>query len=479
MAEESEKSVPLVERVARYLDRCAMLPADTALVVGVSGGADSVAMLAVLRELSSRPDRRWALTVAHLNHALREEADREARFVTELAERWGLPCVSERIDVAEISSQRRCGLEETGRDLRYEFLLKTAKQAGATRIAVAHHGDDQVETVLYRIFRGTHWRGLSGMAPLRPMGEGAVLLCRPMLELTRKEIEAFCRAEGLVWMDDSSNADIRYRRNFLRREVLPRVRTQINPCVDESLRRLAEAAGEVEAYFLSQATPLLNEAMVFPSPLTLRIDRLRKQPCLLQKYVLRLAVERAGVPFSAMSSEHMDALVALLSEGGRVNLPGDYAADCQGSELRLAPIPRDASPTDWDVSLSVPGVTTLPTGEVLRCEIFDFTPEAFDAHLKDKPSGSEWLDADRVQGRLLIRNRRPGDRFTPLGAPGSVTVSDFLTNRKLPESSRGRACCLCDEAGLVLLFPFQMDERVRITEKTRRVLRVASVLSGA
>ena len=235
---------PFVATVAAAIDAGPLIQPGSAVVVGVSGGADSVALLAVLRDLSTDPSRGYRLIVAHFHHGLRSQANQEEQFVAELAGRWGLPCQTCRGDVRAEAQRRREGTEVTGRRLRYEFLREVAGRHGASYVAVGHHADDQVETVLFRLFRGCHLRGAAGMRASRPLGEG-VLLVRPLLGVRGAEVEGYCRRRGLEWCRDASNADPAFRRNVIRHELLPLLRG-VSPQVDQAVLDLAAAAREAE-----------------------------------------------------------------------------------------------------------------------------------------------------------------------------------------------------------------------------------------
>jgi tRNA(Ile)-lysidine synthase len=249
-----------VREVGAFIDARSLLPPGAAVVVGVSGGADSAALLAVLRRLAAMPARGYRLTAAHLNHALRPDAQADADFVADLARRWGIPCVVGRREVAAEARAAGQGIEQAAREARYEFLTQTAKAAGASHVAVAHHADDNVETILYRVVRGTHLRGLAGISASRGLGDSGIALVRPLLERKRVEIEEFCRAEALAWCADSTNADTSYRRNFIRHDLLPLLRSRLNRRADEALLRLAQAAAGAEDVLSSLARAALAGA---------------------------------------------------------------------------------------------------------------------------------------------------------------------------------------------------------------------------
>src|SRR5690606_7110870 len=222
----------VMDRVLETARRCRMWAPGDRIVVAVSGGPDSVALLHVLTRLKDQES--LDLVVAHLNHRLRgRSADEDAAFVGSLAERWGLPAVVEEADVARMARQRGVGIQEAAREARYAFFSRVAEAWGAARIALAHHADDQVETVLFRLIRGTGTRGLAGIPPVR----GPII--RPLIDVSREDIVAYCRRHRLPYRTDPSNRDMRYRRNRIRWELIPLLEERYNPRVREAIVRMA------------------------------------------------------------------------------------------------------------------------------------------------------------------------------------------------------------------------------------------------
>ncbi|MBC8372662.1 MAG: tRNA lysidine(34) synthetase TilS [Phycisphaerae bacterium] len=475
MKNSSAKTDPLVDEVAGFIDARNLIAPEGRLVVGVSGGCDSVAALAILRQLARCPRRAYQLTVAHLDHALRADSAGDAAFVAELAGRWDLPCIVERIDIAAIAAQRSLGIEEAGRMARYEFLQQTAERTGGRYVAVAHHADDNAETICHRIFRGSHLRGASGMPASRKLGEGETLLVRPLLNCRRSEIEAFCARMNLAWRTDPTNARSNFTRNFIRNELLPLIRRRINPNGDMALVRLGKALAEAEEFIAAQARDIASECIGLDRSGEIVVDAsvLAGVHRGLGGWIFREAMERGGIALRKVSTGKLEELSALADgELHTVNLPGDYVARRRGDMIVIAPAIGPGVPTEEPVILSVPGETNLPSGATVVCSRAKFDCEAFEAHCADHRRGVELLDADRICGQLICRPRLPGDRFAPLGLSGSQTVSDFLTNAALDPDARDAARCICDEEGIVYLAPLRIDQRVKITPTTGRVMRI-------
>ncbi len=461
-----------LEAVGDFIDAHALIPSRATVVVAVSGGADSVALLAALRELGAMRSRQYRLVVAHLDHHLRADSAADAAFVSDLARRWQLPCAVETVDVAAAAREAGVGIEEAAREARYAFLARVAAQYDATHVAVAHHADDNVETALHRIIRGTHLHGLAAMAPRRELGEGLSLV-RPLLGTHRDEVEAFCRDRGLAWRTDSTNADTAYRRNFIRHELLPLMR-RLNPRAQEAVERLVAAAVEADGLLEKQALAVLAAAgAIGAEGAALACAELLAQPPVVQRYALRLALEQAGAPMRMMGAERLEELRALLSApAGAVALGGGYEARRAGERLVIGrPVKTAAACDESSAPLDVPG-TTRVGGITIDCRVEPFDRAAFGEHCRTRPAGVELLDAGKLSGPLVVRPRRAGDVFVPLGAPGRTSVSDFLTNLKLPAARRAQVRCICDDLGIVYLWPLRIDDRVKVTDGTREVLRV-------
>ena len=478
MAGAKENTDTFVAAVAALVEREGIIPPGAGVVVGVSGGADSVALLAVLRDLATRPGAGWRLTVAHLNHRLRPEADEDEQFVAELAARWQIPLVRERCDVRDEARRTGEGLEQAARTVRYDFLLRAADQNRATRVALGHHADDNVETVLYRVIRGTHLRGMGGIPVSRPLGPANVRVVRPMLGLRRTEIEAFCRRRRLAWRTDTTNADTDIRRNFIRHELLPLLRERLNPGADEALLRLGAASAAADEHLAAEAQRALGKAGLSGSPTDAPIvlDRcaLTGLDPIIRAYAMRIALERAGLAMRELGADRLDELSRLIDPDGppAVSLPGNWRARREGDRIVLAPAAEADAKPDWTVAIECPGRTMLPDGRYVLCETQDIDRRSFERHCRGARDGVELLDADRVCGPLLAHPRRPGDVFLPLGAPGRQTVSDFLTNCRLDPRLRDEVVCIADDSGIVYLSPLRIDDRVKITPDTSRVLRI-------
>ena len=488
----------LISRVAAYIRRHALLQVGDAVVIGVSGGVDSVCLAHILIHLA--PQFRLRLHVAHLNHELRgEESDVDARHVSELARIWGLPCTVERIDVASAAAGHRLSLEEAARQARYAFLASTAQQVGAQRIAVGHHADDQAETVLMHFLRGSGVAGMRGMLPQMPLSDyrglseqaesadaEEVVLIRPLLGVRRVEIEAYCAQNALEARFDRSNADTTFHRNRLRHELLPTLR-RINPAIDRVLVHTADVmAGDFE--ILAEATRSALERVEFDAILgpdgavaevRFSLAAWRQLPVGLQRSTIRAAVARLRRTLRDINWEHIDAAVRV----GRAGATGDSATIAAGLALTVgydllqigpegAAAPGPGPRVQELVSLRAPGVTDNGKGWRVRVELW--SPKMLsEAYAVNVDPWIAYLDADAVGSSLALRPRLPGDRFRPLGLDGhSARVNEFMINVKVPAPDRATWPLLIGANGIAWLCGLRVDAQAAIRPATQRVWQV-------
>jgi tRNA(Ile)-lysidine synthase len=495
----------LLERVRRTVERHRMLAPGDTIVVAVSGGPDSVALAHLLRRLAG--GYALSLHAAHLNHGLRGgEAEDEARFVARLMAAWGLPCTVEAADVP--AYLKRCGgsAEAAARRVRYAFLERVATALGASRIALGHQADDLAETVLMNLLRGAGRRGLTGMPPVR----GGRYI-RPLIETPRAEILTYLEAEGLPYRLDPTNASPAFLRNRIRHELLPYLERAFAPRLRETLGRTAEVLRAEEEYLEGVAAYLRTALKTGRrgGPITVDGDiydcqALKALPlALLRRLIRQVWADLAGETAEAeeaeeaertLSYERVEAVAALVREGrtgARVELPGGVTVRRRYGQVswETAPsagrLPADqvlaagspATTAPATVELRVPGETLIPaTGVCLRtAERTMAGAEEADRLMEEARAGGPLravLDAGRIEPPLVVRRRRPGDRFWPLGAPGEKKLKEYLIDAKIPAEERDDLLLVTDRGGKrpVWLVGHRQSEEVRVTRETRQAL---------
>jgi tRNA(Ile)-lysidine synthase len=481
-----------IDTVRKTISERQMLVGGDAVVVGVSGGPDSLCLLHVLRELQQ--ELGLSLHVGHLEHGIRgEESQADAAYVESLVREWGLPVTVEQGDVPNYAAEHKLAIEEAARRVRYLFLGRVARQVGAQCVAVGHNADDQVETILMHLMRGSGLGGLRGMLPVQTLGaepwwSGPTLrLIRPLLEVSRSDVEAYCRQHGLTPRFDHSNLDLTYHRNRIRHELIPHLET-FNPRFRELLCRSARSIADDYDYLRSQSLEAWgrlarerDSAVAFPL-----LPWLELHPS-LQRHLLREAIHRLRKSLRDITWTHVEqARVALHDKtaGARITLPQGlflfvgYDEFVIGEEIYSPDLPLvPAEP----LRIELPGTTVIPESEwELRAIVLkrDQLPE--EALCNVEP-WQAYLDLEQTGEQLVLRGRRGGDRFQPLGMGGkSKSLNAFFIDAKVPQHIRDRLPLLVSQSQthIVWVAGYRIDERVKITEQTRQVLHVRFVRGG-
>jgi tRNA(Ile)-lysidine synthase len=444
----------LLARVQAFVAAEGLWTPGLHLLVAVSGGPDSVALLDLLRRLA--PIHALRLTVAHIDHTLRPESAEEARFVRALAQEWGLGVCVERVDVPARVRQTGESVEEAARALRYAALRGMAATVGADRIVTGHTADDQAETVLMRVLRGTGVAGLAGI----PARRDAIV--RPLLPLWRTDIEAYLTAHALPSRLDPSNASLAFTRNRLRHELLPTLEANYAPGVRArlvTLAGLARADDEALAGWASREYATRRQA----HPEGVAIDLGADLPPAVRGRLWRMALAEVRGDLQGIGAAHLRELEALAS-GQVASLPGVQVIR-EAARLVITRGARDLPPLP---------LTPLPLpGEVVRLDL-GWRLRAEPATRTGSWGGGDIavLDADAVAEALAVRGWEPGDRYQPLGAPGRRSLQDLFVDAKVPRRYRARVPVVVDARGIVWLAGFRPAERVKVQPTTSRLWRL-------
>jgi tRNA(Ile)-lysidine synthase len=433
------------------------------VVVAVSGGADSVALLDIL---SSMTKLRLNLVVAHLNHGLRgKESDGDAAFVEELAARYQLPFELQRVDVKEIGTLRKVSLEEAGRMARYEWFDTVAKSCAARLIALGHHADDQAETFLLRLFRGS---GITGLSSMRLLSSDRYV--RPLLQLTRDEILAYLERRGLSYRHDSSNDETVFLRNRIRHECLPYLRT-FNPAISERLNNAAEILAADEAVLetlIDQLFPRLSRCDSDRVVLDVKAVRAELPGVRFRLYRRALLVLRGDLAHIAtIHLKQVDQLVNSSRTQGEQSLPGGLTAMRCYDTLHFLPTRKAQGRESWEIRIEGPGRYALPDGRDISIRL-TVPPESWGA----VSSFRAYFDTASVPFPWTLRTFRPGDRFRPFGMTGTRKVKDFFIDRKIPQLLRRQIPLLFSGEELLWVCGLRVSESGRVPPGTHEVIEV-------
>ena len=425
----------LLDTVRETIAREAMLPSGGRVLVGLSGGADSVALVRALCALG------YEVHAFHLNHCLRgAESDRDEAFVRALCDRLGLALTVRRADVGQAARETGESVETAARRLRYAAFDRAADKVGAARIATAHTADDNLETMLFHLIRGTGTRGLAGIPPVR----GRIV--RPLLDVTREEVEAYLAELGQDYVTDSSNLCAGYTRNRIRQTVVPALRA-LNPSAAQAAGRAARLARQDDAALEDMAARALAEGGADGNACPLHA---LEAPPAVRMRMLRLLLTRAGVPMGRVTARHYDQLSRLLdgTADGRCVLPDGFTAYREGSVLRiLRESPRPPVPVFdgfsarlWDTS------TKLTVNRRKQGEVFNNTFNTF------------FADCGTIHfGTLGVRTPAPGDRLCLPGARGARSLKRLMTDLRIPISARARLAVLYDRNGVIAVQSVGID----------------------
>ncbi len=458
-------------KVKKTLKCFPMLTPGDRVLVAVSGGPDSTALLHILWRLRGELD--LELRIFHLDHMLRgEESYQDACHVQKMARSLGIPAVIKRFDVQAHRAQQGGSIQVAAREVRYDLLGQAAQKGDCQKVALGHNLDDQVETVLMRLIQGTGLQGLAGIPPVRPLGEARII--RPLLEVTREEILAYCREQGLEVRYDPSNKSPVYLRNKIRLQLLPLLEGY-NPNFKGQVAANAHLWREENEYLEMQAKGLYNRmARRVPGGVSLSLKRLKDIPPVLLRRLLRRAIGVVKGGSRDIKQIHLFRAQALVEEGqvgNRLSLPGGLEMKRTYEEVIIQEEgPGRVTPTSFCCPLPVPGVVTLATGMVLRARVIarrDFYPQ---------PSPSRWrafFDYDLLSPPLTVRTRRPGDRFYPKGLGGSKKLKDFFIDEKVPRAQRDEIPLISSGDDIIIwVVGWRQDGRFTIKGTTKQVLEI-------
>jgi len=436
-----------------------LIPDGCHVLVAVSGGVDSVSLLFALISLSKQFSR-FRISVAHLDHGLRATSAQDANFVRRLCGDWRLACHVDRVDVESLACRSGCGVEEAGRNARRAFLQRIASEQGCERIALAHHMDDQAETVLLRMTRGSAVSGLAAMA--WQQGE----FIRPLLNVSRSLIDDYLQHNKLPFVEDSSNAEVKYSRNRIRHEVVPALR-KINPQVSLQLYRLAQRVSLEESFWQQQVSAVLDDCVVCRGgELRLSCAEVGSLHQALRLRVVRECLKRVRGDLRGIESIHIELVDGLLTSARpqlQLDLPNAWVARRYEALVFRVEAPEAATP--FQLSISGPGTYRLPNGYTLAVAISEIA-------IGESRSRVEF-DADRVVFPLQVRTFRAGDKISCVGMAGRKKINDIFAEKCLEQEDRARSLVLESVNVVLWLLGVRRCGECCVDDKTARVLTLS------
>lgn len=468
----------LIKKVRETITRYSMLKHGDRVLAGVSGGPDSVCLIHLLKELSE--EYGLSLHIAHLHHGFRGvEADEDVRFVQAIGESLAIPVHIEHADIPSYIRKARLSKQAGAREVRYKFFNKVASEIKADRIALGHTADDQAETFLMRLIRGSGSHGLSGIPPVRG------IIIRPLIEVYREEIKGFLSENDIRYRIDSSNLSAVYLRNKIRRELIPYLIKEYNPNIMETLMRNLNILREEDIFLTGYVESIYRALLVRESKGSIQMDagKLSALAKPVRRRALRQAVESiAGEGAVPVSFQHIEDSLSLLdsSEGGEIHLPGGIMVRRDGGAFWVCLKTGMPSIPTYVYNIVIPGDTVIPEAEMTVSTAITEGLVHDKEEEKKRDRYKAYFDMKKISLPLTVRNRRTGDLFHPSGMGGKKKrLKEYFIDLKIPRGERDRIPILTSPDGILWVVGYRTDERFKATTGTEAVLQVTAVKSAA
>jgi tRNA(Ile)-lysidine synthase len=466
----------VLQTVRETIARHKMFEPGDSVLVAVSGGPDSVALIHILNTISGEYSLR--LAVAHLNHCLRgRESDRDAEFVAALAESFDWPFFLEKKDVRAFQRRRHLSPEEAARLVRYEFYDAVASKEAFNKIALGHHGDDNAELVLMNLLRGSGPLGLSGIAPVRNNN-----IVRPLIGLKRSQILDYISEKKIAFLTDSSNMDLAYRRNKIRHHLIPELKKSYNPAIVDSLNRLGEILQAEDQWIDDAIEPVFSDCVLNRASewISLALPGVSGLDLAAGRRIVRKAIFYVKKDLRRITFFHVDAVLELAKKGqagSSLDLPDGVRVIKDTAALTIKKEDQASGATVIDYRYTIAGEgTTLIKEANIAIKLVEIGTAALPDFKKSGKSRA-FFDRDCLRFPLVVRNFRPGDRFSPLGVDGTQKLKKYFSNNKIPAGQRKNCPLLLSEKKIIWVAGHRIDNSVKLGPETRRVLMAELLLA--
>jgi len=475
-------------KVAGFIKADVLCESADKILLAVSGGADSTALLYAIQALKAEGILSAELLCAHINHQLRgAEAERDEDFVIAQAGELNLQVTTKRVDVRSFARSKSQSIEPAARNLRIERLVDIAKTSNCKWVATAHQKNDNAETILHRLLRGTGFRGLGGIRPVQGF-DSDIKFVRPLLCVRREEIIEYLKERDLKWRTDHTNYDCTYRRNYIRHRLIPALQQDCTGSIVEELFELSRSAQRFYSLVCSHAEKAwLQLAECDSSNVKLNLQKFLAESPAVKVELVRRSLGTLGSGERDFTQRHYMAILQLAEQrigNKRIELPGGFVVRYEYGRLIFARPKKDLEVeerTSKSVRIEVPGKTRfgqcLIKATILEAEAGAFEKLKLDSCLRrndreERLEFVEWFDLDKLKVPLVVRFRRAGDRFWPLGLAGEKRAGKFLTAAKIPRGVREKMLIVADAEKIIWLWPIRISEQVKISDKTRNVLQL-------
>ena len=459
-----------VQNLHHFIKKHAMIKQGETVLIAVSGGADSIALLYGLHALQTQLSCKFH--VVHIDHSLRQDSTDDAEFVLKQATHLEIPFSLQTIDVSQLSKEWKLSIETTARKARYEIYETVCAKTGATKIALGHHKDDIAETVLMNLIRGTGSNGLKGIAPIR---DGKYI--RPLATFTRKDIETYLKSIGIVPREDTTNEDKQFLRNRIRHELIPFLEQEYNPNIKNGLYRTAEILGSETEYLDTIAQEAYTECkQTVPDPASIVLDRQKFQAnhIVLQRRILRHVVTETTGQLNDFSYDHCQVIIDIINgekPNAKFTLPNQFVFKRSYQELVFERPNDEKNDYDYVYTLNIPGKTFLYNQNAEITASFVDIPSSSATSIPDGVNEA-MFDCSKIDFPLTVRNRRQGDRFQPFGMKGTKKIKNFFIDEKVPQDQRSRVPLLLCGNEIMWVICFTTSEKFKILNTTKRCLHL-------
>lgn len=458
----------MLEKVISYTEQHQLIQRKDKIVVGVSGGADSVCLFFVLLELQKKYE--LELFAVHVHHGIRgEEADRDEAFVRKLVEEKKIGYFPVWKDIPKLAKEMGMTEEEAGRIARYEAFESVLEETGANKIAVAHNQNDCAETVLFQLFRGSGLKGMGGISPKRDK------IIRPLLAVSRKEIEEYLEEQEQDFCTDRTNLEQEYSRNKIRLSLLPMAEQEINEKAVEHIARTAEFLREVENYISKNVEEVFVEIVYEKNgQYFMELAKFSGEDIVIQRELIKLLLSRLAGKAKDIEAKHIENVLALAKNqsGKQLNLPYAMTVRREYEFLVFAIGNKDQTEKKQDYFYE------LIPGKTYKIEEagWNISLELEKAALKweeiPQNTCTKWFDYDKIENSIHIRNRRPGDYLQVNGEGGTKKLKDYFIDKKIPREKRCNMAMLADGNHIIWILGDRISERYKVTAMTKNILKV-------
>ena len=464
----------LVNKVADFIKANELFENADKVLLAVSGGADSIALLHVMHVLKKKGVISVDLCCAHINHQLRAgQADRDEEFVLAQMAKLQLGVSTRRIDVREFARMNKMSIETAARKMRIENFLDIAGENNCSHIVTGHQKDDNAETVLHRLLRGTGFRGLAGIWPMRTF-DGNIRFVRPFICVTRDEIVKYLHQNKLQWCEDATNIDCRYTRNYIRHKLLPELQKDCTGSLVEQFFKLSESARRFYKHISSHVDNIWSKIADYTDKnvtLNLKIFLEQSQPVKVE--IIRRSLAGIVCGERNVTEQHYQKIQQLAEQnvsGKMLQLPGGFLVRREYNNLIFSACRVGFTPP---ISEAEPAIIKIPG----KTQFGQYTIEATEYLAPGFTGGViskfvERFDLDKIKLPLSVRLRQPGDRFVTLGRKNEIKIGKFLTAQKVPHDIRQKVLVVTDSEKIIWLWPIRISEQAKITDSTNKILQL-------